>query len=331
MENYKPPFSITNEMLELTASISEKVGRISSRKELETRPHLRRNNRIESIHASLKIEANSLSISEVRDIIDGHAVLGNSDEIKEVKNAYNAYEQLDSLDPFKIEDLKKAHAIMTGGLLKESGVFRSGNEGVFANGKCIFVAPPPDLVPELMENLFDWMKEASSTLHPLILSAVFHYEFVFIHPFSDGNGRIARLWHTLLLYKWREIFAYIPIESQIEKFQESYYEAISKCHINGDSTIFIEFMLNQIDRILDDLILRFGRENGATTEYVKRMLSVMEFGIPYTANSIMEKLGLKSKETFRKNYMNPAIAQGFVKMSIPDKPNSRNQSYIKIG
>lgn len=150
-----------------------------------------------------------------------------------------------------------------------------------------------------------------------------------IVPLPDGNGRVARLWHTALLYRWRSIFEYIPLESRIEKFQEEYYEAIAQCHIKGNSDLFIEFMLEQIDKILDDVVIQIGQSNVETSEYVKKMLSVMEYDIPYTTLSIMNALGLKSRETFRKNYMNPAIEQGFVQMTIPDKPNSRNQRYVK--
>lgn len=146
---------------------------------------------------------------------------------------------------------------------------------------------------------------------------------------SDGNGRIARLWHTVLLYQWRDIFEYIPLESQIEKFQSEYYDAISKCHVKGDSDLFIEFMLEQIDKILDEVTQQLETSNLDISEYVKRMLSVMEYDIPYTTVAIMEKLGIKSRETFRKNYMNPAIKAGMVEMTMPDKPNSRNQRYMK--
>lgn len=330
MEHYTPPFTITNSILELTARISEKIGMISSRKELETKPHLRKNNRIKSIHSSLKIEANSLSLSEVRDVINGRLVLGDMKEIQEVKNAYSAYELLREYNPYSIADLKKAHGLMTRGVVTESGDFRSGDEGVFSGDVCIFVAPPPRMVPKLMDELFSWMKENKNKVHPLILSAVFHYEFVFIHPFSDGNGRMARLWHTVLLANWRSVFAYIPLESQIEKFQSDYYDAIAKCHVNGNSTVFIEFMLNQIDKILDDTISQVSSAEYAADKYLKRLLEVMEYDVPYKASEIMEKLGLKSKETFRKNYLNPAIAQGLVAMTIPDKPQSKNQQYVKL-
>lgn len=329
MSGYIPPYTISNKMLELVSEISEKVGRITGHKELESKPHLRRNNRIRSIYSSLKIEANSLSLNDVRDVINGHLVLGDQKEIQEVKNAYAAYEKIPEIDPTSISDLKRIHGILTYRIVSESGVFRKGNEGVFSGSECIFVAPPQHMINELMRDLMQWVKENEGVIHPLILSAIFHYEFVFIHPFADGNGRMARLWHTVLLYRWRNVFEYIPLESQIERFQNEYYDAIAVCHTKGNSDIFIEFMLNMINQILDEVILQVNRSNSEVSEYVKRMLAVMEYDVPYTSNFIMEALGLKSKETLRKNYINPAMELGLIKMTLPDKPNSRNQRYVK--
>ena len=184
-------------------------------------------------------------------------------------------------------------------------------------------------IMQLMDELFSWMKEAREDVHPLILSSVFHYEFVFIHPFADGNGRMARLWHTAILSKWKSVFEYIPIESQIEKFQDEYYEAISKCHVAGESTIFIEFMLSQIDKILDDISAQISEKSGYLPETLQKLLEVMEYDVPYTGNELMKCLGLKAKEGFRRNYLHPAIEMNLIQMTIPDKPNSRNQRYIR--
>ena len=329
MENYNPPYTITNDILSHVSSISEKIGRISAINSLENKPDLRKNNRIKSIHSSLKIEANSLSLSQVRDVINGKTVLGEQKEIQEVKNAYEAYENISEINPYSIKDLKKYHGIMTKCLIEESGCFRHGEEGVFDGTKCIFMAPPAKFVPQLMDDLFSWMKNSAKTIHPLILSSVFHYEFVFIHPFADGNGRMARLWHTAILSKWNSIFEYIPIESQIEKFQDEYYAAISKCHIDRNSTYFIEFMLTQIDKILDDINDQLKQEQGQYCEPIRRLLEIMEYDVPYTSKTLMEKLGLHSKEGFRRNYLRPAIEKDLIHMTIPDKPNSRNQRYIK--
>lgn len=329
MEKYTPPFTITNEMLSLVASISEKVGKISITTNLENKPHLRKNNRIKSIHSSLRIEANSLTIGQVRDVINGKLVLGEQKEVQEVKNAYAAYEELPSINPLDLKDMLKIHGIMTQFLVNESGKFRSGEEGVFNGDECIFMAPPAKFVPELMGNLFAWLNDAKDKVHPLIMSAVFHYEFVFIHPFSDGNGRMARLWHTAFLSKWKPVFEYIPIESQIEKFQSEYYDAIAKCHIEGDSDTFIVFMLEQIDKILSEIAESSATSDENVSEYVKRLLDVMEYDTPYTLASLMELLELKSKETIRRHYLHPALKLDLIQMTIPDKPQSRNQRYIK--
>lgn len=329
MQDYKPPYSITEDMLNLVSSISEKMGKINVYHNLDAKPHLRRNNRIKSIHSSLKIEANSLSIGEVKDVIDGRVVLGLEREIQEVKNAYEAYGMIQKLDPFSLKDLKMVHSIMEKFLEVDAGEFRNGDEGVFNGDECIFVAPPPHLVPNLMNDLFSWMKKNKNKVHPLIMSAVFHYEFVFIHPFSDGNGRTARLWHTVILSQWNSLFEFIPIESQIEKFQNEYYRVIADCHVNGHSNLFIEFMLKQIDTILDEITIQVRRSDDTLSEYVKKLLDVMEFEMPYTAVNIMKLLGIKSRETFRKNYLDPALSLGIVVRTIPDKPNSKNQRYIK--
>ena len=329
MGEYKSPFTITNEILAYVSSISEKLGRISAISNLESKPHLRRNNRIKSIHSSLKIEANSLSLGQVRDVINGKTVLGEQKEIQEVKNAYAAYERFSEIQPFSIKSLKLFHGIMTKYVVEESGDFRRGEEGVFNGDECIFMAPPARFVPKLMDDLFTWMKEEKNNVHPLIMSSVFHYEFVFIHPFADGNGRMVRLWHTAMLTKWKPVFEYIPIESQIEKFQNEYYEAIARCHVEGESTLFIEFMLSQIDKILDDVSAQVSADNEQLSEYIKRLLDVMEYDVPYTSNTLMEKLGLKSKEGFRRNYLRPAIELNLIRMTIPDKPNSRNQRYVR--
>ena len=322
-------FTITNRIVSYVASISEKIGRITLLSDMEAKPHLRKNNRIKSIHSSLKIEANSLSLNQVRDVINGKLVLGEQKEIQEVKNAYDAYEKILELDPYSIDDLKKFHGIMTRYIVEESGDFRRGEEGVFNGEQCIFMAPPAQYVPQLMNELFGWMREAQTKVHPLVLSSVFHYEFVFIHPFSDGNGRMARLWHTAILSKWKPIFEYIPIESQVEKFQEDYYDAIARCHVEGESTFFIEFMLSQIDKILDELSVQISDDYQQIPESVQKLLAVMEYDISYTGNALMEKLGLKSREGFRRNYLRPAMEMHLIHMTIPDKPNSRNQRYIK--
>ena len=298
--SYQPLYTITNQILAYVSSISEKIGNISATHNLESKPHLRRNNRIRSIHSSLKIEANSLSLGQVRDVINGKIVLGKQKEIQEVKNAFDAYERIKEIDPYDIEELKKSHGIMTKYVVDISGEFRNSDEGVFDDrGRCIFIAPPPYLVPSLMDDLFNWMQDEKDNTHLLILSCIFHYKFVFIHPFCDGNGRIARLWHTTLLSKWKPIFEYILLESQI-------------------------------DKILDDISKQVNEDIEQIDPNIKKLLDVMEDDVSYSSNELMQKLNLKAKEGFRRNYLCPAIDQNLIYMTIPDKPKSKNQRYIKV-
>ena len=330
MRKYISPFTISNKMLEIVGNIMEKVGKLNNYSGLNKMPILRKNNRIHSIHSSLAIEANSLSYNQVKDVIDGKLVLGDQKEIQEVKNAYNAYETIKKVNPYSIDDLLKIHGIMTYLTVKESGMFRTGDEGVFdENDNCIFVALKPEFVSSLMNDLFNWMFESKDKIHPLILSSIFHYEFLFIHPFSDGNGRTARLWQNIILSKWKEIFEYVPIESQIKKYQEEYYKTIDYCNKSGNSDKFIEFMLDMIDKELDNLISNTEKEITHISGYVTKLLEVMDYNIPMSAFEIMNKLGLKSKDSFRDNYLNPALENGLIKMTLPDKPTSKNQMYYK--
>ena len=331
MDNYIPPFDITNIMLDRISSIMKKIGKLDNYKDLNKIPVLRRNNRIRSIHSSLAIEANSLSFEQVKDIIDGKTVIGPQDEIQEVKNAYEAYKLIKEVNQYSIKDLKKVHGVMTYLTVDESGEFRKGNEGVFdENGNCIHVCPPPEQVDGLMKQLFNWIKNNNGIVHPLILSSVFHYEFVFIHPFKDGNGRTARLWQNVILSNWEEIFEYVPIESQIKKYQEKYYSAIANCDHNGNSTEFIEFILKMIDETLEDLMDSTSVQANHVSSYVNKLLDVMESGVAMTTSELMEKLNMKSRISFRDNYLNPALENGLIKMTNPDKPTSKNQMYYKV-
>ena len=330
MNNYIPPFIITNIMLDRISSIMKKIGKLENYKDLNKMPVLRRNNRIKSIHSSLAIEANSLSFDQVKDIIDGKIVIGPKNEIQEVKNAYNAYLKIKEVNPYSVNDLKKMHGILTYLTVKDSGNFRKGGEGVFdEDGNCIFVCPPPEQIDGLMNQLFDWMKSNKDEIHPLILSSIFHYEFVFIHPFRDGNGRTARLWQNVILSNWEPLFEYVPIESEIKKYQEDYYQAIQNCNNVGQSTEFIEFMLKMIDEVLDGLIEGVNTQINHISTYVKKLLDVMESGVNYTTSELMELLDMKSRISFRENYLVPAIDNGVVKMTYPDTPTSKNQTYYK--
>ena len=253
MRNKKPPFEVTNRMIDYIAEIAELLGKLNATATLSSNPTLRRNNRIRTIHGSLAIEQNTLSLEQVTAVLNGKYVLAPPKDIAEVKNAYEIYERLDELDPYSVDDLLTAHGIMTRGLVEESGVFRTRPVGVVdSEGHVLHFGTLPQYVPDLVMELLDWAK--TSEVHMLIRSCVFHYELELIHPFVDGNGRVGRLWHTLLLSKWNSAFAWLPVESIIYERQQEYYAAINASNNAGDSTMFIEFMLSAIKASLMDAI-----------------------------------------------------------------------------
>jgi Fic family protein len=250
-EEYKPPFQVTEEITDLTIEIGQYVGSVTAFETMHPNPVLRRENRIRTIHSSLAIEQNTLTLDQVTDLINGKRILGPPQDIREVKNAYEVYERAASLDPYSINDLLRAHKMMMVGLVKEAGVFRSGNVGVYAGTELIHMGTPANYVPELMEQLFSWLKK--SKYHPLIKSCVFHFEFEFIHPFMDGNGRMGRLWQSLILQSWQQIFAWLPIETLVHENQDEYYRVLQLSDNAGDSTVFVEFMLRIILKALKEL------------------------------------------------------------------------------
>ena len=260
-----PPFEITNTIINEVAEIAELIGHLTVTAKLSTNPVLRRNNRIRSIHGSLAIEQNSLTLEQVTAVINGVRVLAPPKDVAEVKNAYEIYERLDSLNPYSIDDLLHAHGIMTRGLVDESGEFRSRPVGVVdQNGNILHFGTLPQYVPGLVSELLDWTK--NSSIHMLIRSCVFHYEFELIHPFADGNGRIGRLWHTLLLSTWNPLFAWLPVESMIHDHQQEYYDAINQANNACESTVFIEFMLSIIKSSIIDAISTSDEIHGETIE-----------------------------------------------------------------
>ena len=253
MYNKKPPFEITNEILDSITEIAELVGLASATQGLSTNPKLRRSNRIRTIYSSLAIEQNTLSLEQVTAVLNGKHVLAPPKDIAEVKNAYEIYEMMDTLNPYSVDDMLSAHEVMTRGLVDESGCFRSGPVGVVdKKGNILHMGTLPAYVPTLVYELMDWIQ--SSDIHMLIKSCVFHYEFELIHPFADGNGRIGRLWHTLLLTKWKPMFAWLPIESIIHDRQDEYYKAINQSNYEGESTAFIIFMLDAIKEALTEAV-----------------------------------------------------------------------------
>lgn len=253
MRNKKPPFEITEAALSDVMAIGELVGKISSTQQLSSSPILRRENRIKTIYSSLAIEQNTLSLEQVTAVLSGKRVLAPPKDIAEVKNAYEVYDHLAELNPYSMDDLLFAHRIMMQGLVREAGEFRSRPVGVVdSKGNVLHFGTLPQYVPSLMEELIQWTE--SSPLPILIKSCVFHYEFEVIHPFADGNGRIGRLWHTLLLSQWNPLFAWLPIESIIHDHQPEYYAAINQSNAEGEGTAFIEFMLGVIKESLEEAV-----------------------------------------------------------------------------
>jgi Fic family protein len=322
---YTPPYTMTETITNLIVEIGEKVGSITAWQHMNTNPQLRRDSRIRTIHASLAIENNSLSLDQVTDIIDGKRILGAPGEICEVKNAYEAYERMLSFNPYSVDDLLKAHGILMADLVKEAGRFRSGGVGVFKGGQIVHMASPADMVPQHIANLVHWTETAKA--HPLIKGCVFHYEFEFIHPFADGNGRMGRLWNTLLLYQWKPIFAWIPVETVIREKQDVYYDALSEADRIANATPFVEFLLQAI---LDTLI-EIERNQIPTRKISPHIqLFLDKLGNDeLSAGEIMERMGLKNRPAFRKTYLQPALTSQLIEMTLPDKPNSKNQKYRK--
>lgn len=323
--SYTPPFTITENVINLVAEIMETVTKLTLMNVEDINPKLRRNNRIKTIQASLAIENNSLSIDQVTAILNGKRILGPGQDIREVQNAYEAYELLLDYNPYDIASLLKAHKILMDDLTNEVGVFRSGGVGIFAGENLVHMAPPANLVPMQINQLLKWALD--SEVHPLIKSCVFHYEFEFIHPFADGNGRMGRMWQTLILYKWKKIFGWLPVETLIKDRQDKYYLVLGECDKAADSGKFIEFMLEAIRDSLNELSVT-EQVSVQVTEQVKLVLNAIGEDV-ISSKELMERIGLKHRPTFRQNYLLPALEGNFLEMTIPDKPNSSKQKYRK--
>ncbi len=316
---YQPPYTITADILNRVAAISEAIGRLTVLTDQARALRLRRINRIRTIRGSLAIEGNTLSEAQITAILEGKRVIAPPREVQEVKNALAAYDRFDTWKPSSEKDLLEAHRILMSGLIDEAGVYRHGGVGVMAGQQVIHMAPPADRVPHLMSDLFCWL--ATTDAHPLIASSVFHYEFEFIHPFADGNGRMGRLWQSLILARWNPLFANIPVESLIFEHQAEYYQALQESTQKTDSAPFIAFML----RMILDTVTSSTPEVAPEVTPEVRLLSVLAGEM--TRQQLKEALGLKDDEHFRKTYLLPALEAGLVEMTIPDKPRSSKQKY----
>jgi len=323
---YKPNYTITDDIISLIAQIAARVDVLAIQSGMEQNPKLRRQNQLRSIHSSLAIENNTLSLEQITKLFEGKKVLAPPQDICEAQNAFEVYEKLFKFDPYDYMDLLAAHKILMKDLVKIPGKYRSGGIGVVRGSEVVHVAPPAGNVSGLMADLLKWTKETSA--HPLIKSCVFHYEFEIIHPFPDGNGRMGRMWQTLLLYQWKEIFAWLPVETIVYERQQEYYTALGRSNDAGDCTEFLQFMLQVIWDTLETYAVS-DQDADQVSDQVKRLLNVLDVKTLSTVE-MMEFLNLKHRPTFRKNYLHPALEAGLIEMTIPQSPNARGQKYRKI-
>jgi Fic family protein len=321
---YQPPFSLTPAIVRQVAAIGEALGRLSAQWERGGDLRLRRANRIRSVQGSLAIEGNTLSEAQITAILDGRRVIAPPREIQEVRNALAAYDRLAEWRPAQEADLLAAHGLLIAGLLDEAGVWRRGGVGVMAGDRVIHMAPQAHRVPELMRDLLGWL--AATDEHPLIASSVFHYEFEFIHPFADGNGRVGRLWQTLILSRWQPVFADLPVESLIHAHQAEYYQAIEGATAGADSAPFIEFMLLMIQ---EALVAGAPQVAPQATPQVEQLLRVLVGEM--SRDELMAALNLRDRKSFRERYLTPALADGLIEMTRPATPNSPAQRYRLTG
>ncbi|EHJ47340.1 filamentation induced by cAMP protein Fic [Solidesulfovibrio carbinoliphilus subsp. oakridgensis] len=319
-QQYQPPFSITPAIVNLVGQISEAVGRLTILTERAKSLRFRRINRIRTIRGSLAIEGNTLSEAQITAILDGQRVIASPREVQEVRNALAAYDRFDTWNPGEEKDLLEAHCILMSGLIDAAGSYRTGGVGVMDGSRVIHMAPPADRVPMLMGDLLRWL--STSENHPLIASSVFHYEFEFIHPCADGNGRMGRLWQSLILARWSPLFPDIPVESLVYEHQAEYYQALQESTRQSDCAPFIAFMLTML---LETIVTSTPQVAPSVTPQVDQLLLAMAGEV--SREELQDILRLQDRKSFRERYLRPALADGLIEMTIRDKPNSRLQRY----
>jgi Fic family protein len=328
---YQPPYSITPAIVNLIAEISEMIGRYNVLAEQNLTPRLRRENRIRTIQASLAIENNTLTLEQVTAVIEGRQVLGHPREIQEVRNAFASYEAMEGWDASIEKDLLAAHELLMRGLVDETGRYRSGGVGIFRGERLVHMAPPADIVPRLMTDLLNWLKTTNE--HPLVASCIFHYEFEFIHPFADGNGRMGRLWQTLILRSWKPLLAYLPVETVIRDRQEDYYRVLAIADSQADATPFIEFILGALREALQEAVST-DQAGDQVSDHVTDQVAALIRAIgndELGRNDLMQALGLSHRPTFRNNYLNPAMESEWIERTQPNSPRSPTQRYRLTG
>ena len=317
MSEGPPPYTITPDILTRVARIAEAVGRAEAAG-LSQDLRLRRINRIRTIQGSLAIEGNILNEEQIATILDGKPVVAPLRDVQEARNAIQAYDRYEQWDPASETDLLSAHETLMRGLLDAPGCYRRGGVAVMGQDRVHHVGPPAGQVPRLMADLLSWI--GSTADHPLVTSSVFHYEFEFIHPFEDGNGRLGRLWQTLVLTRWKPLFAHVPVESLVRARQGDYYEAIRQSSAEGESTAFVAFMLETILAAM-----RAPQVTPQVTPQVARLLSVLDGEM--SLREILHALGLRDRKSLRQRYLLPALQSGYVEMTRPDAPSARTQMY----
>ncbi len=336
----KPPYTITEKAADYLIKIAESTIRLERETDFGRDIKLHRKNRVRTIHYSLAIEGNSLTLDEVSAVIEGKMIAGKQAEVKEVKNAYDAYDAVMTLRPYAVADFLKAHKLMTQGLVKEVGCFRCGDAGVFDGDMTVHIGARPQFVPQLIADLFAWAKAADT--HPILKSAIMHYEIEIIHPFADGNGRMGRLWQTLLLARWNAISAWIPKESVLYQNRPQYYAAIAEAKKANDSAPFIEFTLSAIHRMLTEQgkpqtrhrvehqVKHQVEHQVDWTDAQIEVLKVLE-NQTLSRKEIFPAIGISGDSRAFKRHMEPLLTAGFIEMTVPDKPSSRLQKYRWTG
>lgn len=320
MPDYLPPFTPTPGIIRLVADIAEAIGRLSAAEPSDAALRLRRINRIRTVQGSLAIEGNTLSEEQITAILAGKRVIAPPREVREARNALAVYERIGDWAPASERDLFAAHRLLMKELLDAPGQYRSGGVGVMAGDRVVHMAPPASRVPVLMRQLLAWL--GKSDLHALIASSVFHYEFEFIHPFADGNGRMGRLWQTLILMRWHPVFAHIPVESLVHAHQAGYYEALNASTRQSDAAPFVAFMLA---RIREAVAAATPQVAPQVTPQVMELVRVLRGEM--SRDDLQSALGLSDRKSFVARYLKPALAAGLIEYTRPEAPSSRLQKY----